>query len=217
MASRFINGAKYAVSTQLAAAIAITGITNANPAVASAVTLPADGDIVVLASGWPELSGTVARADAPAAGTFRLENVDTTDVNRFPATEGLGAYQKASNFVSFSQVRDVDLSGGEQQFYTYQNVEDTSSRQMQDPTYKNPMVLKVMLAYDPAQPWYNALITLDRKREPVVLREILPNGDTIYYYGMISFNKVPTKKLNEHMQVEATFSLYSDPIRYDAV
>lgn len=217
MASRFINGAKYAVSTQLAAAIAITGITNANPAVASSATPPADGDILVLKSGWSELNDTVVRADGPAAGTFILEGVDTTDLNRFPAGEGLGAYEKASSFVSFSQVRDVDLSGGEQQFYTYQNVEDPSSRQRQDPTYKNPMVLKVMLAYDPALPWYNTLVELDRKREPVVLRETLPNGDTIYYFGMISFNKVPTKKLNEHMQVEATFSLYSDPIRYDAV
>ena len=48
-----------------------------------------------------------------------------------------------------------------------------------------------------------------------MLREILPGGDTIYYYGMLSFNKVPTKRPNEHMLVSATFSLYADPIRYD--
>lgn len=218
MTSRFINGAKHAVSTVTAAAAAITAISNANPAVASSTTPPAAGSIVIIKSNWSELNDTVARVGAVVAGTsFELEGVNTTDLTRFPAGEGAGTHEAVSSFVSLSQVRDVDQSGGEQQFYTYQNVEDASSRQRQDPTFKNPMVMRVDMAYDPALPWFPVLDTLDRAREPVVLREILPGGDTIYYFGMLSFNKVPTKRVNEHMMVSATFSLYSDPIRYDAV
>ena len=217
MTSRFINGAKHAVSTALAPAAAITAITNSNPAVASSAAPPAEGSLVVLKSNWPELNDTVARVGAVTANTFELENVDTSDVIRFPAGEGIGTYEVASTFVSLSQVRDVDQSGGEQQFFTYQNIEDATSRQRQDPTFKNPMVMRVDMAYDPALPWYTVLDELDRAKEPVVLREILPGGDTIYYFGMLSFNKVPTKKPNEHMLVSATFSLYADPIRYPAV
>ena len=217
MTSRFINGAKHAVSTAVTAAAAITGISNANPAVASAASPPAAGSFVIIKSNWPELNDTVAKVGTVTAGTFVLLGVDTSDLNRFPAGEGAGTFQVASSFVSLSQVRDVDQSGGEQQFYTYQNVEDPSSRQRQDPTYKNPMVIRVDMAYDPALPWYETLIELDRTREPTVLREILPGGDTILYFGIMSFNKVPTKKVNEHMMVSATFSLYADPIRYDAV
>lgn len=216
MTSRFINGAKHAVSTALAPAAAITAITNANPAVASAAVPPAEGDIVVIKSNWPELNDTVARVGTVTATSFVLENVDTSDVLRFPAGEGAGTFEVASTFIALTQVRDVDQSGGEQQFYTYQNVEDASSRQRQDPTYKNPMVMRVDMAYDPALPWYTALDAMDRAREPAVLREQLPGGDTILYFGMMSFNKVPTKKVNEHMLVSATFSLYADPIRYPA-
>lgn len=217
MANQFPNGTKYAVSTTLAAAIAMTAVSNANPAVAGTPTPPSNGDILVLKSGWSNLNDTVVRAAAATANGFTLDKVDTTDVLRFPSGEGVGTYQVASSFVGLSSVRDVEVSGGEQQFFTYQNVEDESNRQKQDPTYKNPMTFRMQLAYDEEQPWYDTLVELDRKREPVVLRAILPSGKSIYYYGMVSFNKVPTQKVNEHMLVEFTLSMYADPITYGAV
>lgn len=218
MSSRFINGAKYAISTQLAAAIAITGISNANPGVASTGTTPADGDILIIKSGWTELNDSVVRADNPVAATsFRLEGVDTTDLVRFPAGEGIGSYLKVSNFVGLSQVRDVQMDGGDQQYFQYQYVEDQGGRQRQKPTFKNAMSMRVVLDYDPSLPWYAALKEVDRKRIDCVLREVLPAGDVIYYVGTLSFNGVPTKGINENMTVQATFSLSSDPVRYDAV
>lgn len=215
MSSRFINGAKYAISTQLAAAIAITAVTNANPAVASSGTLPTDGDILIIKSGWTELNDAVLRADTPSGGTFKLEGYDSTDTARFPAGEGIGTYIKASNFVSLSQVRDVQMDGGEQQYFQYQYVEDQGGRQRQKPTYKNAMSMRVVIDYDPNLAWYAALVEADRKKIDVVLREILPAGDVIYYVGTLAFNKVPTKGINENMTVTATFSLSSDPTRYD--
>lgn len=218
MTSRMINGAKFAVSSALGAAAAITAVNNANPGVASSLTPPTEGDVVVLTfPGLPELDDSVVRAGTVVAGTsFELEGVDTTDAVRFPTEDSAGAYRAVSGFVPLSQVRDLDMSGGDQQFHQFQNVEDPTSRQRQDPTFKNPMVLRIDLAYDPALPWFAALKEADRRKEPVVVREVLPNGDTTYYYGMMSFNGVATKSLNEHMLVSATLSLYADPIRYDA-
>lgn len=217
MSSRFINGAKYAVSTSLGAAVVISAVSNASPAVASTTAPPANGAVAIVQSGWPNLNGTVARAAGQVAGaSFQLEGVDATDVVRYPAGEGAGTFQVAGTFVSFSQVRDVGINGGDQQFFDYQYVEDESGRQRQVPTFKNAMSMKIELDYDPALPWYAALIALDRAHTPVVLRETLPGGDVIYYYGLISFNKVPTKKVNENMTVTATFSLQADPIRYGA-
>lgn len=217
MAARFINGAKYALSQAIAAAVAITAITNADPAVASTTAPPAEGDIVVLASGWPELNETVARAGTVVAATsFQIEGVDTTSTSRFPVGEGIGTFSIASSFVSLSQVRDVVMEGGEQDFFEFQYVEDSSSKKRRVPTSKSPDGMTITLDYDPDLAWYDAMIELDRLKEPVVLRETLPNGDVIYYYGYISFNKVPTKTLNENMTVKATFSMLADPIRYDA-
>lgn len=210
MTSRFINGAKYAVSTVLGAAAAITAVSNASPAVITSATMPAAGDIIILTSGWTDLTGTVVRALA-AGG---LEGVDTTDVVTYPAGEGVGAYQKASSFVGLSQVRDVAMDGGDQNYFQFQYVEDKGGRQRQSPTFKSAMTMKIELDYDPALPWYQALITADSKKLPVVLRETLPAGDVIYYVGMLAFNKVPTKGINQNMTVKATFSLQADPQRY---
>lgn len=216
MAARFINGAKYALSQAIAAAVAMTAVSNANPAVALTATPPVNGSVVVLLSGWPELNETVARtAGQVAATSFQIEGFNSTDTVRFPATEGVGTFAVASSFVSLSQVRDVVMDGGEQDYFEFQYVEDASSKKRRVPTSKSPDGMSIVLDYDPNLVWYDAMIELDRLKEPVVLRETLPNGDVIYYYGYVSFNKVPTKTLNENMTVKATFSLLADPIRYD--
>jgi hypothetical protein len=217
MGARFINGAKFAVSQSLAAAVAMTAVSNADPAVALTATPPANGSVVVLTSGWPELSGSVARSAGQVAATsFQIEGVDTTDVVRYPPTEGVGTFQVAGSFIGINQVRDITSSGGDQQFFKYKYVEDQSSRERQSPTSKDAMSDTYVLDYDPSLPWYDALIELDRLKEPVVLRETLPNGDVIYYYGYLSFNKVPTKTPDENMTVKMTFSHLADPIRYAA-
>jgi len=217
MSSRFINGAKYAFSQSVAAAVVVSAISNASPAVASASATPTEGDIVVLTSGWTELTDTVARVGTVVPSTsFEVEGVDTSDDVRYPTGEGAGAYAVVSDFITLSQVRDITTDGGDQQFFTFQYVEDPGSRQRQKPTFKNAQGDKIVMDYDPDLAWYDALIELDRLRAPVVLRETLPNGELIYTYGYLSFNKVPTKQINENMTVTATFSAISDPIRYAA-
>lgn len=217
MSSYFVNGAKFAVSNTLAAAIAMTAVSNANPAVALTATPPANGSIVVLKSGWTELNETVSRtAGQVAATSFQIEGFNASDVVRFPAGEGIGTFEVASAFVGLSQVRDVTLDGGEQNYFTFQYVEDVGGRQRRKPTFKSATGFTIVLDYDPDIAWYAALIEMDRVKTPVVLRETLPAGDIIYYYGEISFNKVPTKTINENMTVTATFSLLADPVRYSA-
>jgi hypothetical protein len=212
----FPNGTQYSFSTTLGAAIPVTAITNADPAVATASAPPVDGSIVVIKSGWSALNDTVARTSGAAATTFDLEGVDTPSVSRYPAGEGAGSVQVATDFVGLSQVQTIAMSGGDQQFYQYQYVEDKNGRQHQKPTFKNAMTLTFTLDYDPALPWYADLITADQAGALVALKAVLPSGDTLLYLGYPSFNKVPTSTKNENQQVTATFSLAADPIRYSA-
>lgn len=215
--SLMINGARYAVATVLAAPVAITALSNAAPPVASTLTPPALGAIVLLNSGWSGFDDAPARVGTIVAGaSFQVEGYDSLSAQRYPAGEGIGAFKLASAFVNLPKIHDVQSSGGEQEFTSRQYVSDPTGKQVQAPTSKSAQSRTYMMDYDPAKPHFAALIELDRKREIVVMRETLPNGDTIYYAGYLSFNKEPTRTLNEFMSNQMTFSLSSDSIRYPA-
>ena len=212
----FINGAKYSFSTTLATAIAVTGITNANPAVASAATLPSANDIVLMKSNWTELNDMATITRSPGAGTFQLSRVDTTDVNLFPTGESAGSYQVAGGFVSLSQIREISQSGGDANSFNWGYIDDSSPRQRSKPTDQNPLVLTFTLDDDATLPWHAALETVSKKRQLVVMRERLPTGDVLLYTGYLSFNKSPSRVRNENMTVTATMSINSEILRFPA-
>lgn len=211
----FPNGTIFSVSSAFAAAVAVTGISNANPAVASSATPPTNASIIALTSGWPDANERVFRTSGATAGTFVLDGLDATSTSRFPAGAGGGSFRKVNTWVTLSQVRDVAKSGGEQQFFQWQYVEDLSRRQRQRPTYKNAKVINLTLDYDPALAWYNALTQADNLGEPVVLRAVLPNLAELYYYVYPSFDDDPSMTLNENMTNVATFSLIGKLTRYE--
>lgn len=216
MSSLFPNGAKLAVSTTRSAAAAITALSNAAPPSATTAVAPATGTYAIVTSNWPQLNGEAVRATNVDATHFTLDGLNTSDVVRYPAGEGIGSFQTVGGFVSLTQVRDMSFSGGDQNYFTYQYLEDEGGRQRQKPTFKSPLTIKITLDYDPALPWFDAMVDIDRLREAVVVRETLSNGDVLLFVGEVSFNKVPTQTANENMTVTATVSLQADPIRYNA-
>lgn len=215
--SIMLNGAKYAVATVLAEAVAIANISNANPAIASAADTPAQGDIVILKSGWSEFDEAPVRVGVVVADTsFALEGYNASDAARFPAGEGLGSYILASNFVNLPKIHDIQKSGGEQNYATRQYVSDPSGKQINAPTFKSARTRTYMMDYQPELPHFAALIELDRSQELTILRETLRNGDVIYYAGRCSFDKDPTTALNEFISNAFSFSPTADSIRYPA-
>lgn len=217
MSQYFINGAKYSFSTSLADAVDITAITNANPAVASSATLPTDGDIVLLRSNWTDLNDLAGYVDNALGGAFELAGVDTSDLQFFPEDEELPAsYQVVGDFVSLSQIRDIQQTGGDTNQFTWGYIDDASPRQRSKPTDQNPLVLTFTMDDDPTLPWHDALTLVSKKRQLVTMRERLPTGDVLLYTGYLSFQPSPTRVRNENATVSATMSINSEILRYPA-
>jgi len=217
MGQFFINGAQYAFATTQAAPVVITDITNANPAIADAATVPAVGDIVLLSSNWASLIGQACRVATVTAGvSFALEGVDTTDVQYFPVGEGAGTYAKLTDFVSLSQIRDITQAGGDFNEFSWTYVDDKALRQRSRPTDANPLKLTFMLDYDPSLPWFAALETVTKKQTLTAMRETLPDGTILLYTGYLAFNKSPTRTRNQNMTVSAVMTVNSDILRYPA-
>ncbi|ADP17339.1 phage tail family protein 1 [Achromobacter xylosoxidans A8] len=215
MSSIFINGTQFRVSKTISSIGAISAITNAKNPVASAVTVPTDGDILVVNSGWPALDETVWRATAAAAGSFELEGADTTPQRLYPQGKGAGFFRKVTDWFSLDQIQDVQITGGEQQNYQYQYVEDPRSQQLQKPTFKTPVVLTFTLDYDRKKEWYGELIAADILKSPVVVEGVYPDGSVVYYYGFPSFNKNPVGGTNANLQNTFALSLRAETTTYD--
>lgn len=214
MSQTFINGAKYAFSTTVGAIVALTGISNANPAVASGASLPAEGAIILLQSNWTDLNDVATYAGA--AGV--LSQIDTTNQTFFPQDEDTPAsYQVLSNFVSLSQIRDIQQSGGDANSFNFGYIDDRSNRQRSKPTDQNPLVLTFVMDYDPDLPWADELVEISRKRQICVMRETLTTGDVLLYTGYISYQPSPSRVRNENMTVTAVMSVNSEILRFPAV
>lgn len=218
MALTMPNGAVFGFSTVMGDAITASAISNANPAVATVPTgVVTEGDVLVIASSWPEANNTAVEAGTVTVGatdTVQLLGFDSTDTSVFPAGQAAATLKVASTFVDFSQQGDVSTSGGDQQFWTGQFLE--AVRQVSLPTVKSAKVFTIPLFFDKSLPWYAAAKAVDRKREPVVLRCKLPNGDTLYRYGYLSFDGDPSLTSNNPMGNVATFTALGESILVEA-
>jgi len=172
-------------------------------------TAPDSGDVLILSStGISEVNNRVAVASDVSGSSVTLLGIDATDAD--VSEPGQSTLAVASDFVDFNQEGDVSTSGGDQQFWTGQFLEDRSFRQISVPTYKNAKTLTLPLYFDPSLPWYAAAKRADRNRDPIVLRCRLPDGDAIYWYGYLSFDADPTLSANNPMQNTATFTALGD-------
>lgn len=212
MSSEFINGSKYAFSTLLGAVIPITSITNAAPPLIVSATMPANDNIILLQSGWSDLSDQATYTDSLG----HLFELDTSDTMLYPVGESAGSYQQVTGFVSLIQNREIAQSGGDTNQFTWQYVEDRSNRQRTKPTYKNPIVLTFTIDRDPTLALFPALLKLDKSRQLSVMRETFLTGEQLLYTGYWSFQPSPSRTINENMTVTAVFSVNSEILSFPA-
>ncbi|MDH1234486.1 phage tail protein [Stutzerimonas stutzeri] len=215
MAVSLPNGAVVSIASAYAAPITITAVSNANPAVASAVGHGlANGDIVEVTSGWSRLNSRVARVANVTADTFELEGINTTSTNLYPVGGGAGSVRKVSTWQQITQVLEFTTSGGEQQFVTYSFLEEDVEHQI--PTVKSASSFAMTIGDDAELPWYSILSDANDDRIPRAVSVVLPSGSAIYYNGYVTLNKTPTLTKNELMGLQSTVSLTSEPMRYAA-
>ena len=215
MASFFPNGTIFSVSTKFGAPIEVTDYSNANPTVASITggTIT-DGDVMLIKSAWVSLNERVARAVNASAGSVDLDGIDTTDTDIYIPGGGKGSILVVEEWVQLAQTTTVEKTGGEQQFYQWQYLEDRDSQQRQRPTSKSPKALNLTHDYDPDLPMYQALADISEKGELVVLKAVLPNKAQMLYCGYLGFDGDPSMTINENMKVTSSFSMASKLTRY---
>lgn len=192
----------------------ITGITGANPAVASATNTLGIGDYVLISSAWGLLDQRVCRVSAASGSTFTLEGIDTTDAIKYPnpGAGGAGTFKKITAWSTLSQVKGVNASGGAQQFADITAIADTVKRQI--PTIKDAVTMTIDVYDDPGLAWYTDVLAADTARSPYGLLMSFPNGSKLVANSYWSLMKVPTMATNEALMTQISLSYAAEPVRY---
>ncbi|KQN63629.1 phage tail protein [Erwinia sp. Leaf53] len=203
------NGATVFVG-QSAAAIAVTGVSNANGAVFTVATGHnlAVGDEVLISSGWSLIDSLVARVSAQTATSVTIGVIDSTNVSYFPAGSGVGSLKKISSWTEIPQITEVANSGGDQQYAQVQFLSD--DRQRNVATYKAAKSQTFTMAHDSTLPIYARLTAADRSGETLALRMYVPKAkETRYWSAQASFNATPTTAVNSVETVQPAFAIQS--------
>jgi len=142
------DGTFLAIASTYATSSTMTALTNATEAVATlgaghAVVV---GDVLELTSGWPEADGRLVRVKTVATNDVTLELFDTSNTTRFPAAGGTGSVRRITAWTTIAQILELSTEGGDQQFYTYQFLNELVKRRV--PTAREPYALKMKLADD---------------------------------------------------------------------
>lgn len=207
------NGAQIALATTIGTAMAVSAISNANPAVATAAghTLT-EGGIALLNTGWTKTDNSVIRVGDVASGTFGIEGLNAINTTRYPTGGGAGSARAITGWTQLPKIPTFETTGGDAKATTTSYIDFEKDFEMF--TGSNPERLNLTISYQPGTPAYEALVEASEGGEMQVLRLVLKNGSTLYYPGQLFFNKAPTVTKDQEMVNAISIALQGEITRY---
>jgi hypothetical protein len=207
------NGTTYAVASAYAAAISVTGASNALECVlTTAANTYTVGDFVEYTSGWPRANARVFRVKAATGTTVTLEGFDTTSTAIFPATGGAGSVRKISTWVSIPFMKSCEPSGGDPKFANEEFIDYPDELSL--PNGFSAMTVNMTIADDPTLPHHAVLKAASDAGSMVAVKAVLPKGGCILYSGILGFNESPSMSKGQAMVVKAGLALQGRQVRY---
>ncbi len=216
MTQRVPNGMVLSIASTFGTSFNISGVSNANPAVATLAVghaVAAQDIIEIVSSGWDGLERRVARVSALATNDATLEKINTSSTQQYPAGGAAGTGREITAWTPISQVISISRSGGEQQYADATLISDLIlGRQI--PTVRSPISMAVTIAEDPALSWISTVEGVVDSGAITPFRISYPGGGFLYGSARWSLLQVPTMEANSVMTVGIDLALSSLPTRY---
>jgi hypothetical protein len=207
------NGSTVHIGSAVGSALTVTAATNAAPCVMTSTAHGlANGDFVIVTSGWSRVTDKVYRVANVAANTFELEGTDTSDTSIYPAGSGVGSAKEVTTWTQLSQVLTVSSQGGEQQYATYQPLE--GDREVRIPTIKSGGGLDIEVGDDPTLAGFVAAMAANDDRVARAVRITNANDSISLFYSYISADKVAQMNVNQVQTSRVSLSHLNEAVRY---
>lgn len=181
---------KVSMQSAIAAALTITSISNASPAVVStAATVPANGAVVLItAPGMSQVHNRLFRVSGSGAGVFTLDGEDSTLYDVY--TGAAGAFQVITLGNSITSATTIQSSGGDFGFIDTTTIHDNQKSQI--PGLPNPLTYTLENIEDAADPGQIALLAASRLQAQRAFKFLFQNGSFFLFYGYVGFAGAPT-------------------------
>jgi hypothetical protein len=189
------SGTQFAIASAYGTGFTVTGITNANPAVAtlSAAHGVVPGDFIEITSGWDRASGRMFRVSAVVSNDVTLEGFDASSTSLYPASGGAGTGREVTTWTTISQITpSFAVSGGDQNFADTTFVSNLIRTQI--PTDRNPITVSLPVFFDPTLPWFAAVRAASESSSVSGFRMVFPNGSRLVVGAYWSLRGVPTSE-----------------------
>ncbi len=209
------TGSQCRLAKTYAASIAFSTITNLqDPTITTASAHSINvGDYVEITSGWGRLNQRIVRAKTGTTGsTLVLENINTTDVLKYPAGTGGGSIRRITAWTDITQVKSISASGGTQNYADITDITDVVERKI--PTTRSAIDVTLDIYDDPSLAWYADVVVADEARTPYGFLIIPANSKPLVANAYWSLMRVPTMAINEAMMTQISLSYAAEPVRY---
>lgn len=193
------------IETARAAAVTITAISKANPAVVSYTTGvdPVNGAFVLLedVTGMTQVNQRlfrVAGADG-VANTFQLEGLDSTAFDTFIA----GTFAVVTLGVSMTTAQDVGSSGGEFEFADLTTIHDGERKRA--PTVSSPFSLTLGCLFKPEDAAHLELDKANTNKAQRAVRIRWPSGRRMLFQAYVGASGIPTGSAQDVVKTNVSF------------
>jgi len=204
------SGVSVAMQSAIAAAVTITAISKANPAVATAASHGyANGDYVLLKiQGMTQLNSRVVRVANVTASTFELEGIDSTNFDTF----GSGTAELITFATTLATVAGVSSSGGGFDFIDTTTIHDTIKTQV--PGTASALSYTFDNNWDISDAALNAMkLASDTQSERAFLFTF-PNGQRMVFNGYVGASLVPGGSAQDKVTTSTTVTAFGSPTYY---
>jgi hypothetical protein len=211
MAYTFWSNVQVAVGT-FGAAQAITGISQASPAVVSRVAHGlSNGQYVVFeVQGMFQINKVLARVAGVTADTFQAEGIDSSNFNAFTS----GSYRVVTFANNMSNVVDVNASGGEPEFADITTIHQNIRTRV--PVVTSPLTFSMTGLFDPSDAAMQELAIATRAITERGMRFTFSNGNIMVFSAYPSAPGVPTGSAQQAVQTPITLEAQGLPTIYES-
>lgn len=195
MARKLNQNQSFFLESASASAVAITGITNADPAVVShSGTDPSNGDYVRLSgiqglineAGEAVANNQIFRVSNAAAGSFELEGLDTSSPITAFIAEGTPTFQVITFGTEIDDVQEADP--GDSSVNRVEVTGVTDDRQVFLAGLQPAITYTLTIPWDVSSSSYQALRAASRTKATLAFMKVHEDGQRELFQGQVSFD-----------------------------